>query len=401
MLLRHQHDSDAHGQTEPDQTNDPDETEPAHSAAGSPGRFDKLSEHRGDQATIPEPVEGRFDKLSERRDAEPGSPGRFEKLSGPQDAEPGSPGRFDKLSERQRETQPTRPELVEGPIDRPGEPGTPGRFDKLSEHQSDQPTSPEPVEGPIDRPGEPGTPGRFDKLSERQSDQPTRPEPVEGPIDRPGEPGTPGRFDKLSEHAGLGERSLRAGRPQVTIHFHLSQEAVAAGAGVVRMEGVGPIPLDHLRRFLTRTGCQITVRPVIDLNDQPAPVDSYEIPNRLREHLRHRSPASAFPYSPNTSRRRDLDHTISYLPPSRGGPPGQTSVGNLGPLTRSEHRHKTFGRWRIRQPEPGLYLWRSPHGHVFLATNQGTLDLGNTGFAKAIWRDATKIKRIGRYTPAA
>jgi hypothetical protein len=228
---------------------------------------------------------------------------------------------------------------------------------------------------------------------------PPFPEPVEGHTDQPSEPESPGRFDKLSErHTRLGEHALRAARPQVTIHFHLSQEAVAAGTGVVRMEGVAPIPLDQLRRFLTRTGCEVTIRPIVDLNDQPAPVDSYEIPNRLKEYMRHRTPASVFPYSPNTSRRRDLDHTIPYLPPSRGGQPGQTSVGNLGPLTRTEHRHKTFGRWRLRQPEPGTHLWRSPHGHIFLVTDLGTHDLGKTGFAKAIWRAASEASR---YAPAA
>jgi len=33
------------------------------------------------------------------------------------------------------------------------------------------------------------------------------------------------------------------------VYLHLSQEAVTAGAGVVRMEGVGPLPLDQLHRL--------------------------------------------------------------------------------------------------------------------------------------------------------
>lgn len=32
---------------------------------------------------------------------------------------------------------------------------------------------------------------------------------------------------------------------------------------------------------------------------------------------------------------------------------------------------KTHGRWRLRQPEPGTYLWRSPYGRYFLVDHDG------------------------------
>ena len=56
--------------------------------------------------------------------------------------------------------------------------------------------------------------------------------------------------------------------------------------------------------------------------------------------------------------------------------PGQTDVGTLGPLARREHRHKTFGHLKVRQPVPGVYFWRSRHGWVWLVTNTGTHALG-------------------------
>jgi hypothetical protein len=60
-----------------------------------------------------------------------------------------------------------------------------------------------------------------------------------------------------------------------------------------------------------------------------------------------------------------------------GGPPGQTRIGNLGPMTRFAHRVKTFGiGWRLRQPFPGVYLWRSPHGYWFRVDNDGSHPLG-------------------------
>ena len=147
----------------------------------------------------------------------------------------------------------------------------------------------------------------------------------------------------------------KASRPKTLIIFHLTDEAVHSGRGVVRTDA-GPISVDELRQFLTDTDADITVKPVLDPADI-APVDSYEIPPDMRTGVSLRNPDSVFPFGGSSSGRTDLDHTRPYL---RGGPPGQTSVANLGPLTRTEHRAKTVGRWTVRQPEPGTYLWRSP-----------------------------------------
>jgi hypothetical protein len=35
-----------------------------------------------------------------------------------------------------------------------------------------------------------------------------------------------------------------------------------------------------------------------------------------------------------------------------------------------------------------MYLWRSPHGWIALTTNQGTLMLGNNGYAQELWNHA-------------
>ena len=118
-------------------------------------------------------------------------------------------------------------------------------------------------------------------------------------------------------------RSLRIGpppfdpaqaRPRAIVYVHLSQEALRAGTGVARVEDIGPVLLSRLRQVLG-TRCQIQLKPVIDVNDQPAPVDSYEIPARIAEHLRLRQPTDVFPYAAGGSRRTDLDHTIPYRSP--------------------------------------------------------------------------------------
>ena len=176
-------------------------------------------------------------------------------------------------------------------------------------------------------------------------------------------------------------------RPQVVLHFHLSEASVQAGHGMVRPEHGEAITLAELREFLASTGCAVRVQPVLDPVGQAA-VDEYEIPHRLRTSVRLRNPCDTFPYGVCTSAGMDLDHTVPYRPPDRGGPPGQTGLHNLGPLSRHHRRAVTHGRWQRRQPDPGTYLFRSPTGYVFLVTNHGTLDLGRTAYAHAIWDEA-------------
>jgi hypothetical protein len=183
---------------------------------------------------------------------------------------------------------------------------------------------------------------------------------------------------------------LRAARPRVVLHFHLCDAAVRAGYGTVRYDDGEPQTLAQLRDWLADTGCSVTVRPVRDPADV-APVDSYEIPQRIRDAVRLRNPAEVFPYGSATTATLDLDHTIPWVPIDRGGPPGQTAVGNLGPLTRAHHRVLTHGRWQRRQPDPGQYVYRTPHGRIYLVTNQGTLPLGSSAFAHAVWHAADRV----------
>jgi hypothetical protein len=71
------------------------------------------------------------------------------------------------------------------------------------------------------------------------------------------------------------------------------------------------------------------VKPVLDIAGL-APVDAYEIRDRYREAVQPTSPADIFPFASSTRRTGDLDHTLRYVPPDEGGPPGQTRIGNLG-----------------------------------------------------------------------
>ncbi|MDX6365740.1 MAG: hypothetical protein QOK30_816 [Nocardioidaceae bacterium] len=189
-------------------------------------------------------------------------------------------------------------------------------------------------------------------------------------------------------------------RPSATLYVHLTIDAFtgAAASGdagasggtgwpVARVEGVGPVTVGQAQRWLGH--CRVTVKPVLDLAGV-APVDGYEIPDRLREAVHLLSPADVFPYATSTRRCGDIDHTVAYTPPmtdratgarprpgddpppDSGGPPAQTRIGNLAPMTRFHHRIKTHGRWQVVQPYPGVFVWRSPHGLMYLVDHTGT-----------------------------
>ncbi len=199
---------------------------------------------------------------------------------------------------------------------------------------------------------------------------------AEEPADGPTEPFL-GRFHpdqvRTSTPSNFDPSALM---PKVTLYIHLSEEAVTRDVGgVARWETEGPISTGYVRDFLG-PHCRFTIRPVVDLAGM-APVDAYEIPERLREAVHMRSPADVFPFASNTGRRHQLDHTRPYVPPDHGGPPGQTGVDNLGPLVQFHHRIKTFGAWQVKQPFSGVCVWRDPHGHLYLVDHTGTRKLGN------------------------
>jgi hypothetical protein len=99
-------------------------------------------------------------------------------------------------------------------------------------------------------------------------------------------------------------------------------EATALSGGVGRLEGVGPVTLGHVRRFLADTACDVRVQPVIDLQDTP-PADGYEIPARIREATWSLTPepntsAAAHSRDESGGRRRHRDTRSSRLPRHQG-----------------------------------------------------------------------------------
>jgi len=250
----------------------------------------------------------------------------------------------------------------------------------LCQHQNDDwDGSAEPADDPAEEPTEDAVSDLEPSDSEPCKPEPSHPEPSDAESSGSSE-GAHRSLQILPPPFGP-ERA----RPRAVIYVHLSAEALTAGRGIARVENVGPVLLSRLRLLLGER-CHISLKPVIDLPAGHTPVDAYEIPATLREQLLLRNPADVFPYAAAVSRSIDVDHTIPYLSPAEGGPPGQTRLGNLGPQVRQHHRLKTHGHWQVRQPEPGTWLWRSPHRRIYLIS--GTHPLGDTRYAHTIWEAA-------------
>lgn len=212
--------------------------------------------------------------------------------------------------------------------------------------------------------------------------------------------GDPTPFVKPARGLDLGRGALDVlGRidpkkllPEAVLYIHASEDTIRAGRGVARMEGVGAITAPQVQEFLR--GCLVRPIRVLDVAGQ-RPVDGYEVPAETDEALFLRNPACVSPWGTNMSRAKDTDHTEPYAPRSRGGPPGQTHLGNLGLLARFPHRVKTHGRWSLRQPVPGVFLWRSPHGYWFRVDHTGTHRLGKEPKAGAT------VEPVGHPRPRA
>ena len=132
---------------------------------------------------------------------------------------------------------------------------------------------------------------------QRPAPEPPQPdEPIDNEPNAPHETSTAPPNENAQAQAAPAEliiqpptMDVRQLGPKVMLHIHLSEEALLgygngklATGGVGRFEGVGPVTVGQVRRFLADTNCDVRVQAVIDPQDTP-PVDSYEIPRRIRK----------------------------------------------------------------------------------------------------------------------
>jgi hypothetical protein len=112
---------------------------------------------------------------------------------------------------------------------------------------------------------------------------------------------------------------------RATVVLHLTDQHLYDPTLIGRLDGHGPLSRKTWIELLGHD--RITIRPIVD-QIALAPVDSYEIPHRIRNAVTMRSPVDTFPYGNQLSSGLDLDHTIAYQHTS-GATPGQTRMNNL------------------------------------------------------------------------
>lgn len=169
----------------------------------------------------------------------------------------------------------------------------------------------------------------------------------------------------------LAGKDPRGGK--AVVYVHTTMEQLESGEGVARVEDLGPFTRRMLQDLLPQAS--ISLRPVIDLNEEPA-ADCYEIAATITERVHLAQPGDVFPYAASVSRTLDYDHTLRF---EFGGPPGQTRPGNLGKLSRRHHRIKTHAPgWSVERLDSHRYLWTTPHGRHLVVDRSGTEPLDRT-----------------------
>jgi hypothetical protein len=144
---------------------------------------------------------------------------------------------------------------------------------------------------------------------------------------------------------------------ELVIYVHL------ADAGVAGVENTrSSVSVEQVKDWCKGTNTKVTVRPVIDLNDNLS-TDSYRPTPTMREQAILVNATCVFARCSRPARAADLDHLDEFSrEPDTGGP---TDSINLAPLCRGHHRYKTHGGWTVVRTGPTTFTWTSPHGYTY------------------------------------
>lgn len=166
----------------------------------------------------------------------------------------------------------------------------------------------------------------------------------------------------------IGLPALQDGTRTAELHLTLTDTTPAAAS----IPGHGWLPTRLLTEVLA--GCHVIIKPIL-IESHQHPIDSHQIPDRMRDIVYARNPVDVFPFATTPATACDLDHTTAYRTDAPPGA-GQNRPDNLGPLARRSHRAKTHGGWQVNQPRPGHYQWTSPAGYTYTVTPEGTTRTG-------------------------
>ncbi|CAM3379157.1 HNH endonuclease signature motif containing protein [Nocardioides dubius] len=188
-------------------------------------------------------------------------------------------------------------------------------------------------------------------------------------------------FEAAVDTGGAGSEPVaqgrRAGRGlRVFVHTTLADLFGTDDLALADTDRLGPVLIEQLTDWLQRHGSIATITPVIDLNRTGA-VDRHDPPAWMAEQVRLRDQHCVFPHCTRSSADADLDHIDPYDAGTNElrGPPDQTNPENLAPLCRRHHLAKTFAGWHYVRNKDGTYTWTNKHGHTWLVTPLGTIQL--------------------------
>ncbi|MFL6059677.1 MAG: HNH endonuclease signature motif containing protein [Marmoricola sp.] len=166
----------------------------------------------------------------------------------------------------------------------------------------------------------------------------------------------------------LARGEATTSRRKVGLIVHLPADTDNATALVETVGGPRLLTQATVAEWCGNPDVTVVVKPVIDLNDRLTS-HSYEVPDRIQDQVELRDGTCVFPRCTRPARSCQKDHIVAY------GDGGPTASENIGDLCPHHHNLKTHGGWTYSMVEPGVYLWRSPHGYTFLRDREGTEDL--------------------------
>jgi len=139
---------------------------------------------------------------------------------------------------------------------------------------------------------------------------------------------------------------------QLMIYVHLADRAVA---GVENTRSA--ISVDQVKDWCQGTNTHVTIRPVIDLN-QNLHTDAYRPTEAMREQAVLTNATCVYPHCSRPSRTADLDHIENF-------DGHNTTSANLAALCRRHHRYKTHAGWTVVRTGPTTFTWTSRYGYSY------------------------------------
>ncbi len=144
-------------------------------------------------------------------------------------------------------------------------------------------------------------------------------------------------LDVADPETGEITRTIPGRKIELILHMSATADAEADG-GVGRFGNTRtPISVEPIKQWVSTTAGTIIVRPVVDLNGCQ-PVDSYEIPDRIRRQVTLRDHHCVFPHCTKPAERYDLDHVVPHADD------GPTCPCNLAPLSHHSAEDTTATR---------------------------------------------------------